>query len=735
MKLENLFWNNTPEIPETKRVIYEIVGLPPENAKSDFGENLVREFYFAAPCNEGSAIEYKFLSSGNDNIIIYLIIHSPECYLPSYCSAAERFLESGGYSFSKVENCKETATPFATVASKRKTFKRESKMIASVNYKLLLGSLAKTEKGSSVSLILVPSFSPFGASEYDSGTGSMRFAVSVKAPNTDRNSILASLDNCFPDGNGEFAELNYSELPISTEPWCFFNNYTEKISLDFEATNFLLPSVSEIKYKRNAFALFNNAYIPDNYRENGNILIGKDSSGNSISISSEELLSHMTVLGRTGSGKGNFLRMLISEIKAKTDMPVLVLSPLKSEFNYLENKGFSVFSPRDGSLHVNMFAIPKGVTCRDYKRYLSKAFSVAFSAEAPLPMIIEEALDIAYSLNGWTDSSTVNHLPGRVLTLTEFITVFKSIVSNSSYSSDVKKNISTAGEVRLMKLAGNPVFTSRSDVSVADRIDNCVYDLGLLMKDDKKLLASVLLLSVRAKMASDGLAGRKRMIILDEAHILCSGNESERENFASLLEDCVSECRGFGYGIVISDQSPITLGHRLINSVKTKINLTLDGEEAEYAAKAASLSEEETESLHYLSPGEMIFSNGDLQKAVPLYIPYLEPEEANKIGNFTADSGKCPHKVCDVCPFKASCEATVRERSKMLADRLFFANMSNLSNAEGINTAIQTFIQTEKNSLPKEVRICTLVHFFNKASIKRGKAIPEKYIRKIIGIA
>jgi len=111
-----------------------------------------------------------------------------------------------------------------------------------------------------------------------------------------------------------------------------------------------------------------NIKTPSSLSFEGNICIGRTKTGENVYVNFEDLKRHVYILGSTGSGKTNFLKILIEEL-VKTSLnkcSIWVLDPhgdladsLASKF--LEIADVYYFDPIRVPVSVNPLQIPENV--------------------------------------------------------------------------------------------------------------------------------------------------------------------------------------------------------------------------------------------------------------------------------------------------------------------------------------------------------------------------------------
>ena len=156
-------------------------------------------------------------------------------------------------------------------------------------------------------------------------------------------------------------------------------------------------------------AEFSLAEIPPNNPDRviaiGNILDRGIDTGNLYNIDIDALQKHTIVCGVTGGGKTNTCFYLLRQLW-KHKIPFMVIEPAKSEYRHMmlmseQFKGvgqaFSLGDETVSPFRLNPFEIMKGVKVQTHLDALKSVFNASFEMYAPMPQVLEKALNAIYA--------------------------------------------------------------------------------------------------------------------------------------------------------------------------------------------------------------------------------------------------------------------------------------------------------------------------------------------------
>ena len=570
----------------------------------------------------------------------------------------------------------------------------------------------------------------------------------------------------------------FYNLSIYNLPWQVANDLKggrstliNKWTSDEVSGIFQLPVQSDyfVGVKGNPFSLTaENELIPDELTggKTHSVQLGRSAfSSQSVSLPQEQLLLHTAVMGKSGSGKTTLMKSMISQLHAD-HVPVLVFEPVKREYRDLiapmeNSRIFTVEKPLVPLL-INPFYVPEGVTLGDYKSSLFSAFKAAFALPDPLPSLFEKAISESYIQNGWTDMSKSTDGDVKVFDMTDFMRVFKRIISRSTYSNEVKGNMMSGGVFRLQSLIERcpRTFDTVHSTSVEELLKgSVVIEMGSLEGEQKALVSALTLISILAYLKATRISGNKlrNIILIDETHALLDQGvgviqeeKSLNNTMSVLLINTITEMRAYGVGVIFSDQSPSRVGGQLIDNVDNIISFRTSGEEAARLAVHTGSDEKVTRLLSQLSPGEFILKNRYVNNVIP--VRYQFESRGLPVGHISDEKvfrsqvdylrshakDYCPYMLCE-CAGCNSCKLGIRELSKKSAMQLFASRQSHLKTPEEIAQHIillhKILAEHEKDMKEQDFNLmcsCVAVHLLRLCALENDVSISGNTIRKLI---
>lgn len=344
---------------------------------------------------------------------------------------------------------------------------------------------------------------------------------------------------------------------------------------------------------------------PTAVKKRGALFLGKDKNGYDVYFPLSLLPKHAFVSGVPGSGKTNTMHHITSSLWKDHGIPFLVLEPAKQEYRALANdpdmKDMYLFSPNaDMSfpLHINPFEMPKGTLVAEHIRRLCSVFEGAFPLDAPMPFLLDTAIEAVYRELGWIpehvytgtekqdDGKTRRPLP----TMTMLYRRLEQELKSTQYSDEVRGNLESALKVRIGSLLRREMgdvfdvpestFTPEKWLEVPAVIE--LESMGTGPANFLTLmLCSLIRETLKVNPHFDGDV--RHVIFIEEAHNLI-GPESEEKTGAdadpkqaatAFVVKMLAEVRALKEGIVIADQLPTVMAQEVLKNTGLKIGLRI----------------------------------------------------------------------------------------------------------------------------------------------------------------
>lgn len=364
--------------------------------------------------------------------------------------------------------------------------------------------------------------------------------------------------------------------------------------------------------------------------------------GKTLTLPLQRQVSHMSVLGISGSGKSNFLLHYLNEMYNNYGIPFLVIDPVSTEFRTLKfslkDERLNVFTPGSeiSPFEFNLFALScENLSVREYKMVLKDYLRNSLQLFSPLDKLIDETVDSIFLQKGWLDVSTQKLRPGSVFTIDDFIKTFDQVFEQSKFKGNLQ-NMASSGRVRLNALRG--FFNSVARMPLADVMSvPTVVELGRLQSAEAKSTMLLYLLSMVKLYMMESAARIRRdtgesqvrkpslILVIDEAHsILEMHEQGEGMNIAqhgvvNTINQLLLEYRKYGLSVVVADQRVSVLQDVLTNTHVQVIFKQIDPVGKQVASDIISL--DEVQMLAMQKTGQAFVKHEGLETPIQVQMP------------------------------------------------------------------------------------------------------------------
>jgi len=338
----------------------------------------------------------------------------------------------------------------------------------------------------------------------------------------------------------------------------------------------------------------------------GNILDRGDDTGNLYNVDVDALQKHTIVVGVTGGGKTNTCFYLLGQLW-KFGIPFMVIEPAKSEYRHMMlmsesfkgvGQAFSLGDETVSPFRLNPFEIMKGVKVQTHLDALKSVFNASFEMWAPMPQVLEKALNHIYHVRGWDLVQNKNHrLPEGVNpgdpdcppeiypTMKDLYECIEPITESYGYSERIGPDIQAALKARIGSLLiggkGQMLNTRRSIPPELLFGRPTVVELKMVSEDaEKSFLMGMLLVFLYEYRESLGpKENLQHVMLIEEAHRLLknvpTSQNAESANPAGkaveFFTNMLAEIRAYGQGFIIADQIPNKLAPEALKNTNLKI--------------------------------------------------------------------------------------------------------------------------------------------------------------------
>lgn len=338
----------------------------------------------------------------------------------------------------------------------------------------------------------------------------------------------------------------------------------------------------------------------------GNILDRGIDTGNLYHIDVDAMQKHTIVCGVTGGGKTNTCFYLLGQLW-KFGIPFMVIEPAKSEYRHMMlmsetfkgvGQAFSLGDETVSPFRLNPFEIMKGVKAQTHLDALKSVFNASFEMYAPMPQVLEKALNAIYAVRGWDLVQNKNRrLPAGIEigdpdcppeiypTMKDLYEIIEPITESFGYSDKIGPDVQAALKARIGSLLiggkGQMLNTRRSVPPETLFGRPTVVELKMVSEDsEKSFLMGMLLVFLYEYRESMGPSeSLKHVMLIEEAHRLLknvsTSQSGETANPAGkaveFFTNMLAEIRAYGQGFIIADQIPNKLAPEALKNTNLKI--------------------------------------------------------------------------------------------------------------------------------------------------------------------
>lgn len=523
--------------------------------------------------------------------------------------------------------------------------------------------------------------------------------------------------------------------------------------------------VNRIRMQRETFS---KGFIDDDSIQLGRLM----GTGNAIVPFGAPLKAftrHALVVGMPGTGKTTFSVNLLLQFY-KRGIPFLAIEPTKSEYRAMIDAvpDLQVFTPGKNQLVpfiINPFLPPDGITLETFKPSLLSAFKAAFSMPSPLDILFANAIDACYVQHGWRGYSK-NGDPGtQPFGLYEFVLTFREIIKNSSYSSESKGNMESAGVFRLLNLIiqnGN-IYDTENSVPLQDLLRKpTIIELNAIDNQEQKALIMALLLInivlyTKNHQAGDGQL--KNILLIDEAHVLLGGGTQTQEGAAEAsastvraLQNMIVEIRSYGTGIIIADQSPQKVTKEIVGNTDVKVMFQLvQVEDKKVIAESSNMSETDEDQLSRLNTGEAYTYFRGLTEPVRIMTEDIREkenirlvvadEELKQRMHYWDDKQSLlkPYTDCSICSVCRQCAFTLRDDAKYYADQFLLKDKTQIKDKQALFSRIVNMEERLKKMSTgyegkffDQLLYCICVRYIRKAALETHVMLSQTEKKRVL---
>jgi hypothetical protein len=338
----------------------------------------------------------------------------------------------------------------------------------------------------------------------------------------------------------------------------------------------------------------------------GNILDRGVDTGNLYYVDVDALQKHTIVCGVTGGGKTNTCFYLLNQLW-RFKIPFMVCEPAKSEYRHMMlmsetfkgvGQAFSLGDETVSPFRLNPFEIMRGVKVQTHLDALKSVFNASFEMYAPMPQVLEKALNAIYNVRGWDlVQNKCRRLPPGMNpgdpdcppeiypTMKDLYEMIDPVTESFGYSERIGPDVQAALKARIGSLLiggkGQMLNTRRSIPPEVLFGRPTVVELKMVSEDSEKsfLMGMLLVFLYEYREALGPHDNLQHIMLVEEAHRLLknvpTGQSGEGANPAGkaveFFTNMLAEIRSYGQGFIIADQIPNKLAPEALKNTNLKV--------------------------------------------------------------------------------------------------------------------------------------------------------------------
>jgi hypothetical protein len=368
-----------------------------------------------------------------------------------------------------------------------------------------------------------------------------------------------------------------------------------------------------------------------------------------LGIEASEIIQHVGIFGRSGSGKTNLVAGLLKSFVGQ-DVPFLVFDFKQNYRDLLADewaKGVIVLTAGKPAapFRFNPLIPPPGTSPRLWLGKISDAFKHAYWTGFGVEKFLREAIDHIYEEFGVYGDKPVERWP-----------TFKDVqayISQHPQRGGRKILWMDSIESRLEGLTfpevmGEVTCSSETYDLAALLRRPVIVELDALKNADKAFLISTLLLWIHHYgLRRPGREQLRHVVVAEEAHHVLLKKRQAASGEESIIDQVLREIRELGHAVIIVDQHPSLLSQTALGNTFTTVTLNLKhAADIEALKQAALLTREQADHLGRLPVGHAVVKlQGRIPEAVLVQIPHAalrkgSVSDADLARRFRADSAQ-----------------------------------------------------------------------------------------------
>ena len=305
-----------------------------------------------------------------------------------------------------------------------------------------------------------------------------------------------------------------------------------------------------------------------------------------------ELAQHVSLVGRTGSGKSNAGYLLAMNMN-KAGIPWLCLDWKQSwrrlkSLPGLEDLRVYTIGRDVAPLQINPLIPPVGIDPRQHLKALVQVINAAYFCGAGVEYLLTSIIDELYQKHGVYDGKVT-----RYPTFRDVMAILQKTPAVGRVSLWLSSAIRAVHSLCFGAMDG--IVNSGNNVTIDELLARpTVLELEALSHADKLFFSEMLMLQIYShRMVKNERNQIKHILIIEEAHHLLSRLSQHSGQPPSIVEIIFREIREMSEGIVFLDQMPSEISKTALANTYTTISMNLKGKQDVATISAAMLLQDD----------------------------------------------------------------------------------------------------------------------------------------------
>ncbi len=294
-----------------------------------------------------------------------------------------------------------------------------------------------------------------------------------------------------------------------------------------------------------------------------------------VGLSEDELIQHLAIFGRSGSGKTNTVFHLLQSL-LDNRVPFLIFDWKRNyrdmlAASWVPDGSVTAFTAgRDlAPIRINPLRPPPGTSPRNWLKKIIEIISHAYFLGEGVMYLLQQAIDHCYREAGVYEGSE------RYPT---FHDVHHHLLTRKTTGREANWLAST------LRTTGSLTFGAMADAVCSEHPDdiselltkNVVLELDALPDSDKVFLVESLLLYIHhLRLAEPGRETLKHVLVVEEAHHVFLRSKQEATGGEPITDVILREIRELGEAVVLIDQHPSQIAMTALGNTYCTVAMNL----------------------------------------------------------------------------------------------------------------------------------------------------------------